>query len=257
MAQNLTTFRDTIRRITPRWLQGRLGERLLYTVAVHLDLLGDAVVEAIWRRFPGYLADGPDGDPVRYDSLPITGRERRIRRGPGETDAGYALRLRRWLDDHPRRGGPIAMLEQTGAYWASTPTPFRIDLVYRTGRTFTRDPDSGVITRTHTNWTPGGDPAQIAHWWLFYYWPTTISSDGIWSDPGTWGDGGVWDSSLTVEEATEIRLVPTEWNSARCRGTVILLSPGIELWDFPAGVWSDPGVWGSDLDQGVQLQVDW
>jgi hypothetical protein len=247
----MINFRNTIRRIVPWWLQNGLAGKILYAIGAQLDTLGDAVADGVQRRFPGH---GAEADPIRYDSLGLIGNERRIRRGPSETDAVYASRLPRWLDDHAARGGPYALLEQTGRYWAAT--PFRMDLVYRSGRGFTRDESTGAITRQDIAWSPAGDPAQWAHWWLFFFWPDAVSTDGIWTDPGTWSDGGVWDSDLTPAEVESIRLVPAEWNAQHCKGTIVLVDEDTELWDFPAGLWSDPGTWGDDLDALVQLSVD-
>jgi hypothetical protein len=245
----LTTFRDTIRRITPKWLQGWLGERLLYSFAVHLDLLGDATSWGLQRRFPGLNGEV---EAERYDSLGLIGRERRIRRGPNELNANYAARLIPWLDHHRRRGNPYTMLEQVGAYWSAT--PFRIDLVYRSGLRFVRDVD-GTITRDLVAWNPT-DPPNASKWWMFFYDYPGATTDGIWSDPGVWSDGFVWDSNLTPAQVAELRLVPAEWNRAKSNGVIVLLPSSVELWDFPPGLWSDPGDWLDNEAGGVMFNVD-
>lgn len=234
------TFRDAVRSISPSWLRGRILGGILYAIAAQMDGLADAAVAGVKQRFPGL---------VSYESLALIGRERRIRRGRAETDPVYASRLARWLDDHRRRGGPYAMLAQLFAHYA--PDNFAIDLYYRSGRRYRMD-TAGTITRdalgrfTHEDW---------AHWYLLYTWPDVVGSDGIWSDPGTWDDGYVWDFDLTVQYVTDVRLVPHEWNAAHCIGHVILLSPGSELWDFPAGLWSDAGTWLADSTVTVQLSI--
>lgn len=254
------TARDTIRRIMPRWLQRGRAEALTYAIAVHLDLLIDMASDAVKRRFPGYNGD--------YDSLALIGQERRIRRGPNEANAIYAARLEVWLDAHRTRGGPYALLDQLGAYYAAA--PFAIDLVYRVGTRFLRDA-LGSITRDAITWNPDNttatwddpgswddalgawdfDSPQWPWWWLFYRWPSTITSDGTWADAGSWSDGGVWDTTLTLDEVASIRGVPADFNAAHTQGTIVLLGPTGELWDYPPGVWNDAGVWGDGSDVAV------
>lgn len=233
MTSTTVTFRDTLRdKLSPPWLRGTIGEKVMYALGVHADALGDAVAAAVKMRFPNYYS---------AESLPYIGRDRKISRGRIETDATYATRLNRWLDDHATRGGPYALLKQVVAYFA--PASFAVDLVYFSGRRFQIDANGVVATRDNIAWVPDGNAAQWARWWLFYYWPDEILSDGLWSDAGTWDDGGVWDSDLTTQQVEEIRLVPREWNAAHALGNVVLLSGDLELWDYPDGTWDDPGLW--------------
>lgn len=209
----LLTFRDTLKSICPPWLQRGTAEKVLYAIGVHVDGVMDALVAGIKARFPGvYTAE----------SLPLLGRDRRIRRGRTETDAVYTARLQRWLDDHRRRGGPYALLAQLFAHYA--PSSFAIELRYVTGRRFQMD-TAGNVVRGDVVWTPPGSTSQWARWWLFYDWPTDVAADGIWSDPGTWSDGGVWDYALTPQEVTDLRLVPREWNAAHALGWIVLQMP--------------------------------
>jgi hypothetical protein len=214
----------------------------MYAMAVHADALGDSIAAAVKSRFPNYYS---------AESLPYIGRDRKISRGRAEADAVYASRLNRWLDDHQTRGGPYAMLAQVYAHFATA--PFAVDLVYFSGRRFQMDVAGAVSTRDDYSWTPDTDTARWARWWLFYYWPTEILSDGIWDDAGTWSDGGVWDSDLTAANVSDLRLVPREWNAGHAMGIVVLLSGDLELWDYPAGTWDDSGLW---TDRGpAQLAI--
>jgi hypothetical protein len=205
-------YRDLVRRITPRWLHGRVAGGLLYALAVHVDALGQMLVAGVKRRFPGAPGTLPD-------ALPAIGRERKIRRGPNETDASYAARLPTWLEARRLRGGPYAMLRQVRAFYGAA--PFAVDLIYRNGRHFAMAPD-GTITRSIISFSPDAFPTAWARWWMIYRWPETVEDDGIWSDPGTWEDGGVWDSSLTAAEVAQLALIPTEWNAAHTKGYVLL-----------------------------------
>lgn len=206
----LRTFRDAIREITPWWLRGpRIGS-VVYAIGAVVDNLADALRAGVKSRFPGHYSG---------ETLPMIGRERRIRRGRNESDETYASRLLPWLDHHRLRGGPYALLEQLYSFWR--PNNFPIELRYTTSRRFNVS-TIGEIGRWDQAWGVPGDPAQWARWWLYFEWPDSLGDDGVWSDPGTWDDGGVWDCGLTSAEVRDIRLVPREWNNAHAIGFIVL-----------------------------------
>lgn len=238
----LVTFRDTIRKIAPPWLQRDVAEKVLYALAIQIDACADALVAGVKLRFPGVYSD---------ESLPLLGRERRIARGRTETNAVYASRLARWLDDHRRRGGPYALLLQLFAHYA--PSNFAISLVYRSGRRFSMD-TAGAIARDIIAFSPDSEPAKWARWWLYYAWPDPGLALRIWgvSTPSTWGSDHVWGSNLTPQDVVDLRLVPSEWNAAHCFGRVVLLSGGGHLWGYPPRLWGDPGDWGD----GAVVELD-
>lgn len=222
----MLTFRDAIRKVSPNWLRRGNAERLLYTIGLHLDFLVEATAAAIKFRFPGYYSP---------ESLPYEGRQRRISRGRHETDAGYADRLTRWLDDHRTRGNPITLLRQLHAHFA--PNNFPIELIYASGRRFMMAAD-GTITWDDVAWTPPGDPEKWARWWLFYHAPQFATPPPNWGeDEATWGSGQVWGSGLSPEDVADLKLVPVAWNNARSIGHLVILDEG-ESWDT-----YEPGTW--------------
>lgn len=206
----LRTFRDDIRKISPPWLKNGLAEKILYAVGVHVDAFGDALTAGVKLRFPGYYSD---------ESLPLLGRERRIRRGRVESAASYAMRLNRWWIDHQRRGGPYALLSQLHAYYA--PNNFPVDLVYYSGRRFRMDVD-GNVERDDIVWSPDADTTRWARWWLFYY---TDDFSDFGDDP----------QPLTDDEIADLKLIPKEWNAAHCLGYIVIFPAGAELIDYPPG----------------------
>ncbi len=218
----LQTFRDTVLRIVPRWLRGLVGGGVLYAIAAQLDLLTDVVRDGVYARFPGRSPQ----------ALPIIGRDRRIRRGLSESEAHYAARLPAWLDKHAHRGGPYALLEQVYEYFA--PNGFQVELRYASGRRFQMDA-AGSIVRDIVTWTPPGDSAKWARWWLTYWWPAVIESDGKWGDPGVWGDGGVWGANLTAADVRSIRLIPREWGTGHAFGYITLKSSPVGGIDITIG----------------------
>jgi hypothetical protein len=228
----LITFRDSLRRLSPPWLQNGIAQKVLYAMGLHVDAFGDALVAGVKQRLPNVYSD---------ESLPLLGRDRRISRGRNEFTANYAKRLTRWLADHRRRGGPYALLSQLFGFYAAA--PFALELVYVSGRRYSLD-TAGNITRDDIAPRSLADPAKWAQWWLFFHWPTLVPDDGTWGDPGDWGDGGVWGSSLTGDEVSEIRLVPTTWNAAHPFGTIVLLhDPDSLLWGYPIRTWGSGWHW--------------
>lgn len=216
----LRTFRDAIREISPWWLRGPIGGSILFAIGAVTDALADALRGGVKTRFPGYYSN---------ESLPLIGRERRIRRGRVETEETYATRLIPWLDHHRIRGGPYALLAQVHAFYA--PDNFPVSLIYDNGRAYVVDPADGTVLRTWVDLGAPEDP-RWCRWTLYYSWPVPIEPDGIWSDPGTWDDGGVWDTNMSAELIRDIRVVPREWNAAHSIGYIKLDSDdvgGIEI----------------------------
>lgn len=234
----LVKFRDSIREISPRWLAKGLAEKVLYAIAVHFDLLGDAAVDAVRRRFPG-----EEGN----DALHLIGRDRKIPRGPNEPASDYVGRLLEWLETHKRRGNPYVMLEQLFGFWKGTVGLSIAKLLYRSGRRFTLDFSDGSIARDEISSNLDGE-SDVAHWYLtFDPWHEAFTNDGKWGDGApTWGDdaGLVWGSGLTIDKAAEVTRVPAEWNAAHADGTIILTDGNAELWG-EAGSWNPlDGKWG-------------
>jgi hypothetical protein len=238
------TFRDTVKRLCPRWLQGTNGEKLIYAMAIMLDGLIDATAAAIRYRFPG------DYSP---QSLPHCGRDRRMSRGRVETDDDYARRLASWLDAHAHRGGPPEMLRQLRFYFGSA---YTMAIVNYHGLRFSIDPSGVLTTDTLSDWLPDYDATHWARWWLFINWPTVAEDDGIWDDPGVWSDGGFWDSQLSDVQVRDLQVIPTEWNAKHILwGHIVLLhDPDTALWDYPPGLWDEVGdTWETSRPASVMI----
>lgn len=236
----IVTFRDRMReRWSPAWLaaskpDGSPGnnERLMYAISIHADAMATSLIAAVASRFPGVYS---------YESLPVIGRERRIARGPYESDVSYAARLRRWLNDHRRRGNAYTLLAQIHAYYR--PNAFPIELVYRSGRYFAMSA-SGTVTRSiRPTFSINTDPARYAQWWMFY------ATDEYEIAP---------DGTLSSEDIGDLAHVPREWNAAHCIGTIIIMRPGGELWNWPLGrKWNRPGVkWNNPNGRRAKITID-
>jgi hypothetical protein len=209
----ILTYRDTLWRLSPPWLQTGLAQQILYSIAVQLDAAGDALVAGVKLRFPNLYS---------AESLGPIGKERRIRRGLSEGDEPYASRLIRWWIDHRTRGGPYALLQQL--FYHYSPNTFPIVLLYRSGALFVMDPD-GTIT---PNVSVSRNVAQWARWVLLYF-----------------------TDSVTMADAEDLKIIPREWIAAHCLGEIILMPTGARLWGYPRGrLWGNSELWGSGADGG-------
>lgn len=227
------TFRDTIRKISPTWLQYGFAWRLLYVFGLHLDAIAEGANAAVLHRFPG--------STLRFDSLPAVGADRKILRGRYESDSNYARRLRGWLDTHRIRGNMRGLLRQTWIYWGGT---VELVAIYLSGR-YQRLTTGGTLTdSTIPGWDP--TPHDWTVWDLLLTWPAPIGYDAAWGSFGAWDDGGVWDYDLTVEEAEQIRLVPQSQLAAHSTARIHLVNETIGLWDYPIDTWADGGTWTDD-----------
>jgi hypothetical protein len=245
-------FATAIRRVTPPWLQRSVGGRFMAALAEQADTLIARVVDGVLLRFPGATAT------IDPDALALTGRERRIRRGPGESASTYARRLRTWWDAHRTRGGPYALLGQLRAFFLDWLT-VRMDVVYYSGTRRWMDED-GVITRDSITWSASGPSEGWANAWVFMHLPsviplgvaTLITQDG---DTLITQDGdeivatlAISPSDMTAADEEIFRAIPREWTAAHVPFIrVVLLWSTRRLWNYPQPVptWSEWGASGA------------
>jgi hypothetical protein len=214
----LITFRDTMWRSVPPWLKVGVAHRYLYAIAVQLDAAGDALLAGVKMRFPNLYSS---------DSLPEIGSERRIRRGLTESAENYASRLVRWFEDHRRRGGAYALLQQLFFHYA--PNTFPIALWYPSGTRYLMDAAGNItwqlpVTASHVqNW---------ARWSLLYF-----------------------TDDLSTVPLDDVVIIPRDWIAAHCFGEVIIMPTGAVLWDYPPDrLWNNPDPWNSP-DSSFRVQV--
>lgn len=233
----MITFVSKLIAYCPRWLKRTVGYRLMWVIGVHIDVCADYIYAAVRKRFL---------EPDSFDALPLHGEMRKIPRGPYEPAETYAARLPDWYDAHKHRASAFGLLEQLALYFV--PAGYEIELRYPSGMSYTLGVD-GSITWALGPADAGAD--QWAQWTLIIHWASSFAETGVWSDPGVWDDGGIWDSELPATDAAAIRTVPEAWNAAHAQGTIIVMSPGAELWDSPAGIWDDGGTWDVAASQGL------
>lgn len=212
-------FVRRIMRVVPPWLRRRVGGAILRAIGEVLDAMSARDDAGVALRFPT-----PGVDP---GALAIQGRERRIVRGIGEPAATYAGRVQRWLEAHRHRGSVHEMLRQWHAYNGANPR--RIDVVYYSGTRYILEVD-GTITRDILPNFGGDGTGRWAQAWCFVY------ED---ADPGP----------LTPEQEAQLTMIPRLWSAAHMLPLkVVVLWPGVGLWDYPPGLWDDPAdPWTDDV----------
>lgn len=206
-----------MRRISPKWLQAYWGGRLIYSIALQLDALGDGVKFGVMLRFPNAYSP---------ESLPLIGRERGILRGFDESDEAYGLRLRTWLDDHQRAGSPYILIRQVQGYLAPHVVPART--VNDKGAWQTIGADGVKLYTLGGNWNWDGDESAQSRFWLILYPPADLwVRDGVWGDGGLWGDGGTWGSTATIEQIETVQQIVAQWRPPHsfCMNIIVAFDP--------------------------------
>ena len=209
-AEVTPTYAHRITQRVPPWLRRRVGGAILRAIGEVLDILIARTGAGVALRFPSPEVDA--------GALAIAGRERRIVRGLGEPTSTYALRVQRWLDAHRHRGNVYEMLRQWHAYNGASPR--RIDVVYYSGTRYILEAD-GTITRDILPDFGGDGTGRWAQAWCFLY------ED---ADPGP----------LTPDQEAQLTMIPRLWSAAHMLPLkVVVLWPGVALWDYPPGPWDD------------------
>lgn len=221
----------------PPWLTRLVGEKLVRSFGELIDSTAVRVIHAVRQRFP---------NDIDSSSLARIGRERRIRRGPGESASTYATRLRIWWEMHRIRGGPYALLWNLHHYFYAW-LPGRKDVVYHSGTRRWIDED-GVITRDAIAWEADGSD-EWAQFWVFFYVPDLISLPGdflttldgeiittLSGDPITI-TASIVPGEMTPADEDVFTAIPREWSAAHVKRIyVVLLWDERRLWSYPQPV---------------------
>lgn len=234
------SFTNASKRVMPPWLQRTVGGALVTAIGAQVDGLRDRTVRAVAIRFPGLDFANLDTDER---ALGLTGRERRIYRGPSEDAQTYARRLSGWWDAHRTRGSTYAMLSQLHAFvqdWLSVP----IEHVAEFGLRHSMAAD-GTVTRDQIAWTGDGSGGW-AHAWLFFHLPDAVPlpSSYIVTSAGDFlvTSGGdfivatetITPGSITADEEALFTLIPAAWRAGHVPYvTVVLLYGDAALVGYP------------------------
>ncbi|MGK4001096.1 hypothetical protein WMF31_00625 [Sorangium sp. So ce1036] len=254
------SFRETLRRYVPPWLSDRpgrtVGFRFLYAIASVLDAGAEVLVQGLQARFPGL------GTPT---ALPYIGRDRRIVRGPLESDAAYGARLVRWLDYWRAAGNAyvLALALQSFLY----PGHPRIRIVTRSGVWYTLEPSGELhwhrAEPSNWDWDSLTHPERAGNWsefWVIAY-PPHYASDGNWGDgTSTWGPGDTFGVQTTTSNIAAIKAIIQQWKGAHTRCAMFILAYDPSSFDpasppgapgMPDGRW---GHWSKDDGAGGRVK---
>lgn len=185
----LANFRSAVKKLSPPWLAGNNGYRFQYSIAIQLDAVAEYFRIGSLQRFPAYC---------EAEALQHLGKDRRLWRGPTETEEGYRARLLVWLSTWKYAGHPKAVLGQLAAYHAPNPPVMRyVSNGYDEAGNTVSDwwtLSGGVYSyhrATPANWNWDGTFGNFRFWIILYkpLLPTWNWNDGNrWNDPGLlWG----------------------------------------------------------------------
>lgn len=215
----MTTFRETARKLAPPWLQGTRGGGLLYSLAAPFDALLDSLSRAVGVRTPG--------NDQEADAL--TGAERKIPRGPAETDAQYAQRLTGWRAAHARRGTTFELLRQLSGFLRDeTGVSLPLQLITNRGDLFEVS-SGGLETYSFlgASWDGSdwdGDTASWSRCWIVidcgvrYSRAVTTYHFGLDRDMYSLG------STMPTPVCAGIRSIVRDWSGAHVVTSSIILS---------------------------------
>jgi len=240
----MTDFRTSAPKISPGWaLGGGDGERLIYSLVTPLDGVVEWTFQGIKARFPGI------GTPTALSRI---GLDRLILRGPNESDASYAGRLRLFLHAWRFSGHASGLLGQIAGYLA--PAPPRMRVVTNRSVWYTREPDGSFswYKPASPNWYWDGDTALWARFWVILYPGTELWVPGPdWGDAELWGGawgtpGYTWGSTALPEHVASIRGIVKTWKPANTRCGCIIIAFDPDSFDptSPPGAPMPDGTWG-------------
>jgi hypothetical protein len=230
------TFRRLRKFIAPRWLTEGMGGLVGYS----LDLVKDAYVR---RMELGHLArfpqNGPNGETAPPDALAVHGLSRRLLRGRTETDAQYALRLTKWLDDRAKVGTPFALAQKIQEYVGADASGAKaqVKTVDNVGNWFVLNADGTKQTYlSQGNWQWDGDTAQWARFWVIIHAPSSIFGPSTynWGDMlgPSWGEGittpgATLGSTATYDDVQALRAICNDWKplGRKCMNIILAFDP--------------------------------
>jgi hypothetical protein len=227
---SILEFRDEIaaQGVVPKWLRGWVGIRFLYAIGLHIDLLRETLIRGVKARFPGF----------HTGATAILCRDRKVLRGPEETEDQICARLRNWRQAARIKGNPVAVLEQLQAYL--TPHTPRIRLVNNAG-SWLEISTTGAITTGDGTWNWDGNTELSSRFWVLIWVPSSLwVSDGFYGDPGLWGDGGVYGSTALQAVVAGVQFLVGEESCENSRPMHTVLIWDDALWEMqqPNGTWN-------------------
>ena len=251
-------FRDMGDAISPTWLNGPVGQRYRYAMAVLYDALSDAGGYAVLSRFP---LKAP------FDAFPLLASDRQIDQGFAESDASFANRLIQWLDLWRAAGSAQSVL--LAILGLFLPTSVAVRTVDNTSNWYsyplsaTPFPPGASVPSPPTyvsgagNWDWDGNTVP---WWrawvIIYVSPLGWTIGPKWGDGGHWGDSGrFWGITGPLPGQLQLLLaVIKKWKAAHSWVVNVILTTNNARFNpaLPAGGGINPdGTWGNPANRPI------
>jgi hypothetical protein len=264
---NCTTHRDAMQALSPQWLQGPVGVRYMYTLAVAMDALADWLVYAA-------AANCPSQAPP--DAIPWISQDRGLATGPNQTSASVVRQQQLWLDLWKRAGNPTGLLLAIRSYFY--PALPAVSLICDGDPTGTPLPNGGstwyqyslnapdFLTGASDPVPPSVERRGLGHWnwdgtnkwwrsWIVIYADnvTLAAPTKTWGAPNAWNwdDGTIWGISgslATPALAPSLQSRARQWKGAHAVVPNIIvcfdstwLQPDSTSMKLPDGTWGNPG----------------
>jgi hypothetical protein len=245
--QNTGFFRQAALALSPPWLNGPWGARLMYMFGIQLDGLAEYLRLGVRQRFPTV---------ARSEALRYIGTDRKIIRGFRETDAGYAERLRKAFPTWKFAGNAQTVLRQLSAYFAPNPPVIRYVVNGRPDGPGSEFADwwtidaAGDITHyraSPNNWNWDDQWGKIRFWIIIYR--IEGFTPWYWGDGHYWGGGQSWgfEENFTDNFGVDARNVIGQWKAAGSHAWApagIIVTGNTALFDptgsgagYPDGTW--------------------
>ena len=249
IAPTTTTFRDMAQAISPSWLQGYVGSRFMYSMAICFDAIADGAAYAVRARFP---------DLAPADGFQYLASDRQIEQGFQEPLSYYATRLTQWLDRWAHAGSPWGVLMAVRGYvspdtcYVATVNNNSVYDYYLAGQPC----DPGHVP-THIQvagrwvWDSLSSPYLYAKaWWRM--WVVITPSSTTWqqtekySDGSHFGSGQCWGFNGTNAQVVGLQRLIGKWKASNTWVPWIIVSFDSTAFQ-PSGVGATPsgyyGTW--------------
>jgi hypothetical protein len=210
----MTSFRTSRSLLGPSWLTSE-GESGL--VGQSLDEVKDQYIQRMRDGLNARLPQNNRAGTVTAgsDALAQMGRDRRVLLGFNESNASYAKRLLRWLDDRQRAGNPFMLLQKLAEYTGAGPSFRTVD---NSGNWYSRAADgTETVLINQANWDWDGGTTLWSRFWPIIY------PNGLWTaEPNAWGSASLprWgDRTKTLgltmphQVVTDLRLLVRDWGT--------------------------------------------
>lgn len=206
-------FRQLMQRLSPTWLSGYWGERLMGMLGLYGDLTAEGLDQA--SRVSLLTSVRTPMDP-----LSLIGSERNMERYPSETDLGYRARLHDAWEAWGQGGSDESIEGQLAAYGVTATCINNFSWTFETPKDW-------------ANWSRFVVFIGLPHPWVGVH---TYGSGGV------FGGGWTYGSLLTTDELAALGAIIDKWKSAHEICPFIVLHMSGHVYGEPGFTFGTPGL---------------